>query len=316
MAPPCGREDAAPGLTLRSRGHSRFAEMHLRHGAAPLAFFVFAAWFVAPAALAQQTPAGIPDDEKPSATEPADSDAPPDESPSSAQSRGWHGLIELKRQNTSRNSPDESTRTTLKIDSFLAGPVSLLRLELPFPDEETDFSGSPFNPKLGDIKTRIGFRALKAGPYSYPAFIEVTFPTANPESLGSGKYQLSAGVRMLAPVMLPYADPRSHKSLFETQVQQVNSVGGDPDRKDISHTKLEFTLYDIWRGRYTFKLKVKPTVDWTRDGETGAVGELEGGILFARHWRTWLMFGRRLWGPEGIPTTYADRVEIGVARTF
>lgn len=49
---------------------------------------------------------------------------------------------------------------------------------------------------------------------------------------------------------------------------------------------------------------------------TGAVGELEGGTLFARHWRTWLMFGRRLWGPDGIAATYDDRVELGVARTF
>jgi hypothetical protein len=53
-----------------------------------------------------------------------------------------------------------------------------------------------------------------------------------------------------------------------------------------------------------------------RDGETGAVGELEGGILFARHWRTWLICGRRLWGSDGIPGTCADRVEIGVARAF
>ncbi len=281
-----------------------------------LALFATTIWFVASDALAQQLPAGGPDDEKPGVTESADSDEPPEASSSPAPSKGWHGLIELKRQNTSRNSPEESTKTTLKIDTFLTGPVSLFRVEIPFPDETTDFSGSPFNPKLGDIKTRIGFRALKSGPYSYPSFIEITFPTASPESLGSGKYQLSAGIRMLAPLVLPLVDPRSHTSRFETQVQQVNSVGGDPDRKNISYTKLELTLYDIWRREYTFKVKVKPTVDWTRDSETGAVGEIEGGILFARYWRTWLMLGHRLWGPDGIPGTYENRLEIGVARRF
>ena len=281
-----------------------------------LALLVTAIWFAASDAPAQQSGKEAPDDEKPDAAEPADTEAPPETSPSPAGSKGWHGLIELKRQNTSRNTPEESTKTTLKIDTFLNGPVSLFRIQIPFPDEETDFNGSPFNPKLGDIKTRIGFRALKAGPYSYPYFIEVTFPTASPESLGSGKYQLSAGVRMLAPVTLPLVDPRVHKSRFDAQVQQVKSVGGDPDRKNISYTKLELTLYDIWRREYTFKLKVKPTVDWNQDGKTGAVGEIEGGIVFARHWRAWLMLGRRLWGPPGIPGTYDKRVELGVSRRF
>jgi hypothetical protein len=287
-----------------------------RHRTALLALFVTAIWVVASDAPAQQLPAGAPDAGKPGTSEPADSETPPETLPSLARGEGWHGLIELKRQNTDRHSPEESTKTTLKIDTFLTGPVSLFRVEIPFPDEDTDFSGSPFQPHLGDIKTRIGFRALKAGPYSYPSFIEITFPTASPESLGSGKYQLSAGIRMLAPVVLPLVDPRSHASRFETQVQQVNSVGGDPDRKNISYTKLELTLYDIWRQEYTFKLKVKPTVDWNQDGKTGAVGEIEGGMLFARQWRTWLMLGHRLWGPDGIPGTYENRVEIGVARAF
>lgn len=121
---------------------------------------------------------------------------------------------------------------------------------------------------------------------------------------------------MVTPVVLPWLDPRSRKSQIETQVQQVNSIGGDPDRKNISYTKLELTLFDNWRDEYTFKLKVKPTIDWTQDGETGAVGEIEGGIVFARYWRTWLMLGHRLWGPDGIPGTYNDRVEIGVSRRF
>ena len=52
------------------------------------------------------------------------------------------------------------------------------------------------------------------------------------------------------------------------------------------------------------------------DGRTGAVGEVEVGLFFARNWRTWLMLGRRLWGPPGIGGTYDDRVELGLARTF
>ncbi|MCU0790350.1 MAG: hypothetical protein MUE79_04770 [Nitratireductor sp.] len=224
--------------------------------------------------------------------------------------------LELKRQNTARGTPDESTKTTLKIERLLDGPVTLLRLELPFPDARTDFTGSPFEPRLGDIKARVGFRAFEAGGYAFPSFVEVTFPTADPETLGSGHYQLSAGLRMLAPLTLAFDDQASHQSRVEFQVQQVNSLGGDADRKDINHTKLEFVLSDVWRQKYTWKLKLKPAVDWIQDGETGAVFEAEGGMTFARDWRTWLMLGHRVCGNEDVASTYTKRVEIGVARTF
>lgn len=152
--------------------------------------------------------------------------------------------------------------------------------------------------------------------FTLPSFVEMTFPTADPESLGSGKYQLSAGIRMIAPLNLPVARPGDHKAQFEMEAQQVNSIAGDSSRSDISYTKLEFTFYDLWRQRYSLKLKLKPSVDWMQNGMTGSVGEVEGGLFFARHWRAWLMPGHRLSGPEGIKGTYDTRLETGLARTF
>ncbi len=104
------------------------------------------------------------------------------------------GKIELKRQATNRGTPEETTKTQLKTDAYLDGFVSLLRLEVPFPDEKTDFEGDPFNPRLGDIKVRTGFRPFHIDEIPVSTFLEVTFPTADPESLGSGKYQLTAGI--------------------------------------------------------------------------------------------------------------------------
>jgi hypothetical protein len=127
---------------------------------------------------------------------------------------------------------------------------------------------------------------------------------------------VSAALRMLGPARLPFSDAAAHRSQFEVQLQQVVSVAGDEERKDVNVTKIELTLYDLWRGRYTFKLKLKPNIDWVQDGDSGAVGEIEGGLLFAQHWRTWLMLGRRVWGPAGIQGTYTDRVELGLARTY
>jgi len=256
-----------------------------------------AACFVSPDTVAQQ----------------AQEDLPPS---AAAPTERWHGRLELKRQNTSRGTPEETTQTTVRIESFFDGVVNLLRLDLPFPDEKTDFAGSPFHPRMGDVKIRARFQVPRVSGHALLPFVEATFPTADPESLGSGKYQLSAGVRLRVPLSLPVAHPNDHEARFETELQQTNSVGGDSGRTNINYTKFEFTLYDLWRAKYTFKLKLKPTVDWMQNGKIGTVGEVEGGMFFERHWRVWLMAGRRLSGPQGIKETYSDRLELGLARTF
>lgn len=248
------------------------------------------------------------------AEQPGLGDAGAPDSPPRSIARDHHTRVEIKRWMTSRGTPDESTRTTLRMDRLLDGPVALLRLDLPLPDEDTDFNGSPFEPHLGDIKARVGFRPLKSDNLTFPSFVEMTFPTADPETLGTGKYQLGVGVRMLAPVQMPFLEASAHRTLLETQLQQVGSVAGDPERKDIHVTKIEITLNDVWQGRYTTRLKLKPNIDWEKDGKTGAVAELEGGLLFAQHWRTWLMLGRRVWGPDDIQGTYNTRVELGLSR--
>ena len=208
------------------------------------------------------------------------------------------GLVELKRQATSRGTPEETTKTNLKFDYFLhEGAVSLLRLELPFPDEKQTFSGSVFDPDFGDAKIRVGFRAMDVFGRPTTSFVETTFPTANPESQGTGKYQLSGGAKM--------AFGRS----FTVQVQQVVSFGGDPSRDDINQTKFELEWRKTWTGGHYGKATAKPVVDWVGDAQTGAVLELEGGWFVDPRWTLALMAGGRLWG-EGVPSTYGTRVEL------
>ena len=271
---------------------------------------------VTSSAMAQQAMEAAPAEEwSPPATD-ADSEQPYSFETLQKLRENWHGRIELKRQNTSRGTPDESTLTQLRIETFLNGPVAALRFDVPLPDEKSDFEGNAFNPQLGDVKVRAKFRPLKSGKYTFPSFVEMGFPTADPESKGSGKYQLSAGIRMVVPFTFPAVTSDNHKTQFETEVSQSVSVAGDDTRKDINYTKFEFTFYNVWRKQYTMKVKVKPNVDWIRNGKVGSVGEIEGGLFFAQHWRTWLMLGRRISGPEGIKGTYDTRVEMGLARTF
>ena len=173
-----------------------------------------------------------------------------------------HGRIELKRQATNRGTPEETTKTQLKIDTYLNGFVSLLRLEVPFPDEETTFEGDPFNPRLGDIKVRTGFRPFHVDEIPVSTFLEVTFPTADLESLGGGKYQLRAGIQ--PTVRIPLSEPlsQSHKMTFSALAKQVFSVAGEEDRKNSNYTQFVLAFRDTWRNLLWLKLTPKPVVDW------------------------------------------------------
>lgn len=238
--------------------------------------------------------------------------AKPAQSSTAPEPRRW--LVEFKRQATDRGTDDESTRSQLKFEYFPDGMVNLLRLELPFPDEKTDFAGDPLNPRPGDIKVRMGMKAVPLAGRPVSSFVEVTFPTASPESLGSGKYQLGVGLRTRVPLALNAAASPVKQS-FSAQVQQVVSVAGDSARKDINQTKFEFEVRGEWpQGRF-LKFTAKPVIDWVQDARTGAVGELEGGWRVGRDWDLALLAGALLWG-EGVPSTYGKRGEFKATYRF
>jgi len=220
--------------------------------------------------------------------------------------------VELRREFTDRGTPDETTKTTIKLTDYFKGIVSQLRLDVPFPDAQTDFGGSITEPRLGDIKVRATFHDIRAGSLALSTFLEMTFPTANPEDLGTGKYQLSAGVRTVAP--LSPADA-SHRFTLRPLVQQYVSVAGDPDAKDIDNTRLQAGLRDTWKKKAWLGATIKATVDWVQGGATGAVGELEAGAFLGRGLSLWTIAGARLWGGS-VPGTYGRRVTIAMAGDF
>lgn len=224
-------------------------------------------------------------------------------------------LVEFKRQATARGTPEETTKSQVKFDYFPDGPVSLLRLELPFPDEDTDFEGSPFNPRPGDVTVRVGMRPIPVRGLPVATFCEITFPTADPESLGSGKYQLTAGGRSVFLLDEGGEVPSPQRRSFSFQVKQVVSFGGDAARKDINQTKFELEWRREFPRGYFAKATAKPAIDWVQDGKTGAVLEVEGGWAINREWTVAVMAGGLLWG-EGTPGTYETRVELKASRRF
>ncbi|HSB21757.1 MAG TPA: hypothetical protein VLE94_01475 [Burkholderiaceae bacterium] len=226
------------------------------------------------------------------------------------------GLVELKRQATARGTPEETTKTNLKFDFFpREGVVSLWRLELPFPDDKTTFAGSPFDPDFGDAKVRVGFRALDIAGRPVTSFVEMTFPTADPEWQGTGKYQISGGLKTAYALSRGPQWLGSPAQTFSVQIQQVVSFAGDPARNDINQTKFEIEWRDTWGPGHYAKATAKPVIDWVGDGRTGATLDLEGGWWIDPRWTLAALVGGRLWG-EGVPSTYEGRVELKLVHRY
>jgi hypothetical protein len=162
---------------------------------------------------------------------------------------------------------------------------------------------------------RVGMRPIPVWGLPVATFGEITFPTADPESLGSGKYQLTAGARSVFALDDGGDAPGRQRQSFSLQVKQVVSFGGDAARTDINQTKFELEWrHDFVQGHFA-KATAKPVIDWVQDGRTGAVLEVEGGWAINRLWTVALMAGGLLWG-EGTPGTYETRVELKVSRRF
>jgi hypothetical protein len=205
----------------------------------------------------------------------------------------------VRRDNVDRGTTEETTKTFVRSDNFVWG--GMLSFQVALPDEKTDFSGSPFDPRLGDSKVRFRFAPSYAG-ISY--FLEATFPTADPAELGAGKYQFSAGAT---------ASTERDRLRFTSQLQQVNSVAGDAARPDINYTKLDLSLRNTWPQDWV-KAALNTRADWEL-GKTGAVGELEYGHRFNAAWSLWVLAGGLLWG-EGVKATYGSKLMIGLDRWF
>jgi hypothetical protein len=224
----------------------------------------------------------------------------------------WH--IEAKRQFTNRGSVEEASKSTIRLEATPDGFISRVRVDLQFIDEK---SGDALTPRLGDTKLRFGFHSLSLGKTSLSPLIETTFPTADPESVGGGKYQLSPGAELYVPLWEFGSDdhPERWKTSFETLIQQVNSVAGDPSRNDINYTRLEPELVAAWGQKLVLSLTPKLVFDWHREGRTGLMLELEGDWHFNRHWRLAVTLGKGLVNTD-VPTGYQSKIEFSMRFNF
>jgi hypothetical protein len=221
--------------------------------------------------------------------------------------------LEGKRSMTNRGTADESTRTTFRAEVLLDGTLSLLRLDLPWVDGRSDLQLSPQDVEFGDLKARVGLRPLKAMGGSLSLFLDLTMPTGA-AGVGGRTWQLGPGGSLRLAIPAPWL-PSGVKLSSIPLLQQVFSVAEPADAKDVNYTIVELPLELQHPGAWIANLKLKPVVDWTRDGAVGAVLELKGSWIISSDWTAWLTLGHRAWGAV-VPSTYEEKIELGIRLTL
>ena len=189
-----------------------------------------------------------------------------------------------------------------------------VRVDVPWVDKSVAEGGDPLDVGLGDVKGRIGLHAVRAGSGRLSPFLDLVFPTAGSAALGSGKWQLGPGATLSVPLPAPWSGP-TRAARFVPKLEQYVSIGGDPDRKDVSYTQAELKLEVEWRRGLMLSVNPKPVVDWTAGFDTAAVLEVQGTWIVSPAWRLWAKGGARLWGPT-LPATYDRQLELAVRLTL
>jgi len=257
----------------------------------------------APAAVAQ--PAG--------AATVLDEDADPQSAGAPASSKpSWNGLTEVKREYTDKGQPPEKTQSTVKIDWYYRRyGLSLLRLQVPFPDQNQEDAElfHFFHPRPGDMKARVGFQSFPVAAVRVGTFVELTFPTASPEDLGQGKYQVNVGARGSTGLS------RSRKIRLDVQISETASVAGDPETNEINKSNGEVTVRKSWSDDTYVQASLKPVVNWEKAGLTGATAEVKANVNITRRWNAWVMYGHLAWGLSA-PGMYENKVGFGFRRAI
>ena len=118
------------------------------------------------------------------------------------------------------------------------------RTELPIARYDPASGGASAG--IGNLLTRVAWRALRTDDYSVVVGSELTFDTASSAALGSGKHVL--GTFAFAAIDLPQA-----KSVFFPYIQYGKSIGGDASREEVQYTNLRASILTRWPAKaYSF----------------------------------------------------------------
>lgn len=215
--------------------------------------------------------------------------------------------IQFSNEYRDRRDSSRQDETVLRLDYPVLG-AGVVRMDLPFLWFDPNTTGGSTSTGLGDIFIRAGLRLIDRPGFQFFAGGDVIFPTASKDDLGRGKYQIGPGAAVSIPVP-------EFNSIFFPLVQHFQSVGGDPARADVNHTRFRVSMDTPWTAEWWTTVEPTVTLDWTKNGKTGMNLEFEVGRKLGPNYRAWTRGGAGLWG-DGVVGAYDWLVQVGVRYLF
>jgi hypothetical protein len=160
-----------------------------------------------------------------------------------------------------------TVRTIVKL-----GKRFTTRLDIPL--AYNSFTGGAGNRQfgLGDISFRVlGYKIIQTPRAAVTGSIEMSLNTAQSPLLGTGK-------NLIIPVVSYTAVLREKKILLAFVFQQANSFSGDDTRQDISFSKMQVILMNIWTKKVWTVVAPECYLDYIHGGVSM---NMEGRVAFA-----------------------------------
>jgi len=159
-------------------------------------------------------------------------------------------------------------------------PNLVLRVTMPYVWADLNQPRGFTTNGASDLLVRAGGRLYASPNVALFVGIDVTFPTGSNDRLSTGKYTLGPGVGVAVPL------PRL-RSLFLTTVQDFNSIGGDPSRRDIQFMQVTSAINTILSERWWTLASMTYYVDWNNNQKTSMNLLGEVGHRFDNHWNVY-----------------------------
>lgn len=202
--------------------------------------------------------------------------------------------------------------------SLPLAPDWLLRIDMPFTYLDPKSSNEKSVAGTGDLRARLGWRALNTVDGSLFFGSEFYFPTASHDQLGSGRFEIGPAV----VGSLHFPDLKSNAYLW---VEYLTSVTGDlrdgssggtnANDHSTSESRVRLRFNTLWSKEWWSFVESRFFVDWTQNAKTGMVLLFEGGKRLDEHWRLYLRPEVGLWG-RNLPGAFDYGVEAGVRYMF
>jgi hypothetical protein len=187
-------------------------------------------------------------------------------------------------------------------------PNWIVRATMPYVWADLDQTRGFTTNGASDMTVRTANRLYASPNVALLIGTDVTFPTGSNDRLSTGKYTLGPAGAVAVPL------PRL-RTLLLAIVQDFNSVGGDPSRRDIHFMKVQSAFNTIWSDRWWTLASMTYYVDWENNQKTtmNLLGEV--GHRFDNHWNVWVGSGAGVAGKES-PLGIDWQVLAGVRWVF